>query len=130
MFCTHCGADEQTTGAYCKRCGRWLGSSAPEQRMIVMMIFSAISAVFGAASAFALFSTYYGTNEAKPAVYVAATFCMIISVYQLINLIFTLGLFQRRKQGHAQNQHSLTSGDAESDGPLERSTPALRAADT
>lgn len=125
MFCTHCGAGQQSTGAYCKRCGKWLGSSAPEQRMIIMMVFSAISAVFGGASAIALFSTYLGTTAGTPAVYLAATFCTIISVYQIINLIFTLGLFQRRKESREENQASRTRGEAEQYELSEQSRPAL-----
>ena len=104
MFCTHCGAGEQRNKAYCKRCGKWLGASPPEKRLIVMLVFNLLSALFGAASALALFATYLGTTAAKPAVYVAATFCIIISVYQTISFFFTLNLMLRSKRARTDTQ--------------------------
>jgi hypothetical protein len=104
MFCTHCGAGEQSNKAYCKRCGKWLGASPPEKQLIVMLVFNLLSALFGAASALALFASYLGTTAAKPAVYVAATFCIIISVYQTISFFFTLSLMLRGKKARTDTQ--------------------------
>ena len=104
MFCKHCGAGEQSNKAYCKRCGKWLGASPPEKQLIVMLVFNLLSALFGAASALALFATYLGTTAAKPAVYVAATFCIIISVYQTISFFFTLSLMLRAKSARRDTQ--------------------------
>ena len=117
MYCTHCGADEQHSKAYCRKCGKWIGSSAPEERLTVMIIFNALSALFGAASALALF--YYMSNGAEWPIKLAGIFCIIISVYQTICFVYALSLQKRLKRGKAQ--HELDSA---------REVPALNAADT
>lgn len=117
MYCTYCGADEQHSKAYCRKCGKWIGASPPESRMTVMIIFNALSALFGAASAIALFSN--ATNGAEWPINLAGTFCLIISVYQTISFIFALSLRMRLKRSKDQ---------PELDSPREVS--ALRAADT
>ena len=94
-----------------------------------MLVFSAVSAVFGAASAIALFSTFLGTKGVPPAVYVAATFCTIISVHQIISLIFTLGLLQRLKKGRSEDQPAVTERQYHR-APIDQAAPALGAADT
>jgi hypothetical protein len=117
MYCMHCGADEQQSKAYCRHCGKWIGSSAPEERITVMIIFNGLSALFGAASAIALLSN--STKGAEWPVNLAATFCLIISVYQTICFIFALGLRRRLKRGKDQS---------DLDSP--REIPILQAADT
>ncbi|MCM3903505.1 MAG: hypothetical protein ND866_17515 [Pyrinomonadaceae bacterium] len=117
MYCTHCGAEEQHSKAYCRHCGKWIGGSAPEARITVMIIFNALSALFGAASAIALFSNM-GKGAEWP-INLAGTFCLIISVYQTISFIFALSLRMRLKRG--KDQRELDSLDE---------VPALRAADT
>jgi hypothetical protein len=82
-----------------------------------MIFFNLLSALFGAVSAIALFS-----NVGKVAVwpiYLAGTFCIVISVYQTISFILALSLRMRLKRGKDQR---------ELDSPPEMS--ALRAADT
>lgn len=64
-----------------------------------MIIFNALSALFGAASAIALWVTYLGSASARWSIYVAATFCIIISVYQTLSFFFALDLRRRLKQG-------------------------------
>jgi hypothetical protein len=81
-----------------------------------MIIFNALSALFGA-SAIALLSNT--TEGAEWPINLAATFCLIISVYQTNWFIFALGLRTRPKRGKDQS---------ELDSPREVS--ALRAADT
>jgi hypothetical protein len=100
VFCSSCGAGDQAKEAYCKRCGTWIGSNPPDKRLIVMLVFSGISALLGAFSSIALYATYLGSAapEAKWSVYLAACFCSIIAVHQTINFFFTLGLHRRRKQ--------------------------------
>ena len=100
MYCTHCGADEQHSKAYCRKCGKWIGSSAPEERLAVMIIFNALSALFGAASAIVLFSRM--SNGADWPIKLAGIFCIIIPVYQTICFIFALSLQMRIKRGKAQ----------------------------
>lgn len=102
MYCTNCGAQEQTSKTYCRQCGKWIGSSSPEERLTVMIVFNALSAVFGAAAALALFMTYLGTSGAKWSIYVAGTFCLIISVYQSLSFVFALDMKRRLKDGRVR----------------------------
>jgi len=117
MYCKHFGADDQDSKAYCRQCGKWIGGSPPEARMTVMIIFNALSALFGAASAIALFSNL--SNGAEWPIYLAGTFCIVISVYQTISFLFALSLRMRLKQ--ERGKHELDSP---------REVSALRAADT
>src|ERR1700730_10675280 len=135
IFCVHCGAPEQNEKAYCKRCGKWLGQSPPEQRMVVTLVFSAVSAVFGAASAIELYSTYLGTKAGTPAVYLAATFCCVISVHQTVSFFFQLELFKRLKKGRSAERPEEAPGHSgieqvDQHAPESRTVPALGAADT
>jgi hypothetical protein len=108
MNCPHCGAAEQSAGAYCRRCGEWLsgrrshGSGSPEERMTVMIVFSAISAVFALVSAIVLFATYLGRPEAKWSIYLASAMCLVIAVHQAISFGFALGLKVRRNRGREE----------------------------
>jgi hypothetical protein len=103
MYCSNCGTPEQTAKTYCRKCGKWIGTGAPEERMTVMIVFNLLSAIFGAAAAIALYLTYFGDKTAKWSVYVAATFCLIISVYQTLSFFFALNLRSRLKQGQASS---------------------------
>ena len=85
--------------------------------MRVMIVFNALSALFGAASAVALFSNL--NTGAEWPIYLAGTFCIVISVYQTISFIIALSLRMRLKQG--KDHRELDSA---------REVPALRAADT
>ena len=117
MSCTHCGAEKQRPRAYCRQCGKWIGSAPPEERMAVMIISNALCAIFAAVSALALFSTL--NKGAEWPIYLAGVFCVMISVYQTVSFLFALSLQRRLKQARAQR---------ELDSP--REVPALRAADT
>lgn len=103
MYCSHCGAPEQNSKTYCRQCGKWIGSAPPEERLTVMIVFNALSAVFAAASAIALFVTYLGKASAQWSIYLAATFCLIISVYQTLSFFFALDLRRRLKMGQKEN---------------------------
>jgi hypothetical protein len=85
--------------------------------MRVMIVFNALSALFGAASAMALFSNL--GNGAEWPIYLAGIFCIVISVYQTISCILALTLRMRLKRGKDQR---------ELDSP--RLVSELRAADT
>ncbi len=117
MDCSHCGAAEQHSKAYCRQCGTWIGSSAPEERMAVIIISNALCAVLAAASAIALFPNL--NKGAEWPIHLAAVFCVMISVYQTLSFLFALRLQLRLKKAKAQR---------ELDSPREVST--LRAADT
>ena len=62
-----------------------------------MIFFNALSALFGAASAVALFSNL--NTGAEWPIYLAGTFCIVISVYQTISFILALSLRMRLKRG-------------------------------
>ena len=87
-----------------------------------MIVFNALS-VFWRGSAVALFSNLSKGVEwpiyAEWPIYLAGTFCIVISVYQTISFILALSLRMRIKRGKDQR---------ELDSPGE--VPALRAADT
>ena len=111
MFCHHCGASDQTDKAYCKRCGKWLGAAPPEKQMIVMLVFNAISAVFAAVSAIALYATYVGSPTAKWSIYLAAAFCLVISVYQTISFSFVFRLMLRARKARTDTERLIEAKD-------------------
>lgn len=94
MFCPQCGAPDQNSKSYCRRCGEWLADSStkPEQRLKVMMVFNGLNSLMALASAIILYSTYLGTPEAKWSIYVAAACCSVIAVHQAIGFGFALDL--------------------------------------
>ena len=87
-----------------------------------MIVFNALSAVFGIASAFALWITYIGRGL-NPAwsIYLAFTFCLVISVYQVVSAFFAVNLRRRLKQGQGVDATRLSE---------DRSTNELPAADS
>jgi len=105
MFCSNCGASDQTPKSYCRRCGEWLADKAgrsspkPEDRMKVMLVFNALSAFMAAFAAITLYATYLGTPEAKWSIYVAGAFCSVIAVHQAISFAFALELKLRSRHG-------------------------------
>jgi len=130
MYCPNCGAADQKTNAYCRQCGDWLvdqksarrHGNKPEDQMKVMLVFNGMSAVFALVSAIALYATYLNTPEAKWSIYMASTFCMIISVHQTVSFFFALGLRQKFKRGRG--------GSAITIRPKSESTGLLGSADT
>jgi len=99
MFCSNCGASEQTPKTYCRHCGTWIGTGRPEERITVMIVFNGLSALFAVIAAIVLFLTQFGRWSATWAITLAATFCLIISVYQTLSFLFALNLRSRLKQG-------------------------------
>ena len=100
MFCPQCGAPDQNSKTYCRRCGEWLAesSSKPEQRMKVMMVFNGLNSLMALIAAIALYSTYLGTPEAKWSIYVAGAFCSVIAIHQMISFAFALDLRLRSQR--------------------------------
>ena len=94
MFCPQCGASDQQSKSYCRRCGDWPAeaSTRPEQRMKVMMVFNGLNSLMALLSAIILYATYLGTPEAKWSIYVAAACCSVIAVHQAISFAFALDL--------------------------------------
>lgn len=106
MFCPQCGASDQHSKSYCRRCGEWLAeaSTRPEQRLKVMMVFNGLNSLMALLSAIILYSTYLGTPEAKWSIYVAAACCSVIAVHQAISFGFALDL--RLRSGRTRNELS------------------------
>ena len=63
-----------------------------------MIVFNGLSAVFGLASAIALYVSL-GSPNAKVAMLVAGAFCSAIAVHQTLNFFMALQLMQRFKSG-------------------------------
>lgn len=106
MFCPQCGASDQQSKSYCRRCGEWLAeaSTRPEQRMKVMMVFNGLNSLMALLSAIILYTTYLGTPEAKWSIYVAAACCSVIAVHQAISFGFALEL--RLRSGRTRKELS------------------------
>ena len=132
MFCPTCGAESQSTNAYCKRCGEWLpdvktrraafGGKTPQQNVFIGLFMSASSVVFALISAIALYATYLGTPEEKWSVNLAATFCICIAVWQTASFMAGLRLHKRLKKGREK-----LSPASELD--AQRTSPALSSGD-
>ena len=120
MFCPHCGAQDQKSTSYCRRCGEWLAepSAKPEQRMKVMMVFNGLNSLMALAAAIVLYSTYLNSPEAKWSIYVAGALCSIIAVHQLISFIFAIGL-RLRSQRSRDELSPPSFSDAERSGQIE-----------
>ena len=109
MYCPRCGAGDQVSNAYCKRCGQWLseinravtafGGDTPQQNIFTGLFMSALSTVAALISAVALYATYLGSGDAKWSVYLAAAFCLCIAGWQASSFAVTLKLRQRMKRG-------------------------------
>jgi|SRR5215813_1888726 len=132
MYCSTCGAANQSENSYCKRCGQWLpdirgrsrvafGGETPQQNVFTSLFMSALSTLAALFSAIALYATYLGAGDAKWSVYFAAAFCLCIAGWQASSFFITLKL--RRRMANARNQSAPT-------GELDyRQTPALNPAD-
>jgi hypothetical protein len=94
MFCSNCGSAEQAPKSYCRKCGKWIGSAPPEERLTVMIIFNALSLLLAAVAAIVLFAK----PDGRWTINLAATFCLIISVYQALSFAFALNLKIRMRQ--------------------------------
>ncbi|HJX93187.1 MAG TPA: hypothetical protein VJ372_22015 [Pyrinomonadaceae bacterium] len=69
-----------------------------------MIVFNGLSALFAVIAAIVLLLTQSGRLYATWAINLAATFCLIISVYQTLSFLFALNLRSRLKQG--QENHA------------------------
>jgi hypothetical protein len=121
MFCPQCGAPDQNSKSYCRRCGEWLAESStkPEQRMKVMMVFNGLNSVMALLAAIVLYSTYLGTPEAKWSIYVAGALCSVIAVHQIISFGFALDLRLRSRRMKQELSANYDSGNTEPVGQIE-----------
>ena len=135
MFCPTCGAGEQRADAYCTRCGQWLTDAnaiqghwhpvlrrirTPEQRLRAMFVFNLLDALLALAAAVILF----GTRLHNGAIFLAATFCLVIAVHQIVSLIFNVKIQRRLKRARTDTtKHDVPGKLSAAD------APALNAAD-
>lgn len=71
-----------------------------------MIVFNALSALFAMVSALFLFVK----PEGRWTINLAATFCLIISVYQTLSFFFALDLKRRMKQGQEKSDQIENKG--------------------
>src|SRR5260221_5061196 len=116
MFCPSCGAADQSSNAYCKRCGEWLtdkksfgGRDKPAEQITKMAVFNGLSALLALFSAIALYATYLNTPEAKWSVYAAGACCFVIAIHQMLSMAFALELKLRLKRGHTKDRQAIGS---------------------
>ena len=111
MFCPKCGAADQTTDSYCKRCGEWLPDTSrlgrrrgrlrmrtPEQRNQKMRILEAMSFLAALSAAFIIAAFFSGKLE-KPALTISLDLCVVTAIFQVVNFIIGRSLQTRLKQG-------------------------------
>ncbi|MFN2453109.1 MAG: hypothetical protein ABR577_02705 [Pyrinomonadaceae bacterium] len=114
MFCSSCGAADQSANAYCKRCGEWLPeihslrgkawqNTSPEQSLKAILFASGLSVWFGFFSSLALFLIFFSKNISWNNILLAAVFCLSIAIYQTGVFINALKLRQRIKKGRTDN---------------------------
>lgn len=110
MFCSTCGAGDQSPNAYCKRCGQWLADQkprrTPEEKMKAMLVLGGLSAMFALFSAIILFASI-GTPHAKTAMLLAGAFCSVIAVRQTILVILAIQFKQRFKRGGGDSKRTI-----------------------
>jgi len=104
MFCPNCGTSEQMANAYCKRCGVWLTEmravrhKSPEESLKVIAVFSTISAAFILFSTIVLYTILFSGNK-HWTIALAGAFGLVVFIYQIFNVIYSLNLRQRIKRG-------------------------------
>ena len=118
MFCPTCGAGDQRADAYCTRCGQWLldaksveghwhpvfrQAKTPEQRMRMMVVLNALDAVLALASAIILYMTDAGRGGHVSNIHLAALFCYVIAVHQIISLWINLKIQRRLKRARTNS---------------------------
>jgi hypothetical protein len=114
MFCPKCGAGEQNTESYCRRCGEWLPDMETrprtglfrkrtrEQKLRKMRVLEAMSAALAIASAVMIFS--FKPSHSDDVLHLAGMFCVAIAVYQLVHFYFGLTLQRNRGKNQIENE--------------------------
>jgi hypothetical protein len=125
MFCQKCGAGDQTTESYCRRCGEWLPDMAArtrpglfrkrtrEQKIRKIRLLEIMSAALAFASAVIIFS--FRPSHSDDVLHLAGIFCVLIAVYQVVNFYF--GLTLQPKRGKNQIENERETGKRTSDLP-------------
>ncbi|MDQ3819699.1 MAG: hypothetical protein M3362_18770 [Acidobacteriota bacterium] len=110
MFCSKCGAADQSADSYCKRCGEWLPDKShlgrrrgrfrartPEQRHRKMRVLEVVSAVAALSSALIILAALAGKVE-RPVLVIAADLCFVTAVFQAVNFAIGYSLQKRLRQ--------------------------------
>lgn len=118
MFCSKCGAADQSADSYCKRCGEWLPDTerlgrrrgrirarTPEQRHQKMRIVEAMSALAALSSAVIILAVLAGKVD-RPALVLAADLCFVTVIFQAINFLIGHSLQKRLRQGRDESERS------------------------
>ena len=139
MFCPECGAGDQRAEAYCTRCGQWLADAGspqghwhpvfrhartPEQRMKMMLVFNTLDAVLALASAIIIYATQAGSAGHASLVYLAAAFCIVIAVHQIISLVINLKIQQRLKRARTDDANTAAALAGETNAGAHALNPA------
>jgi hypothetical protein len=134
MFCPNCGAPEQASDSYCKRCGQWLPdlkrrrgrrlvSATPDQLLNKVLVLGGLSSLASLVATVILF-TIGGGGPLGRAVMLAATFTLLACVWQFISAF--IGFRLKRRLTSARTAGAERAGLAEPAGRR----PELAAADT
>jgi hypothetical protein len=130
MFCPKCGAAEQSTDSYCKRCGEWLPDTShlgrrrgrlrartPEQRNRRMRILEAASALSALGAAVLIAAVMAGRLD-KPALAIAMDLCIVTAMFQVVTFLIGYSLQKRQKQGRDEVDKSINLESGKSGGQL------------
>ena len=132
MFCPKCGAAEQSTDSYCKRCGEWLPDTSrlgrrhgrlrmrtPEQRNRRMRILEAVSALSALAAAVLISAVLAGKLD-KPALVIAMDLCIVTAIFQVVSFLIGHSLQKRqKKQGRDEVDKSMNLESGRADRQLD-----------
>jgi hypothetical protein len=105
MFCPSCGAPEQASDSYCKRCGEWLpdisrrrgrrlGNATPEQLLTRVLVLGGLSSLASLAATVLLFTIPAG-GPVRGAIMLAATLTLLACVWQFISSLIGFRLKRR-----------------------------------
>lgn len=129
MFCSNCGASEQTRETYCRACGEFLvssstgsrvafGGTTPQQNLTSINVLSVIAAVISLIAGILM----YVTNFSVPIyLYLGAALLLCNAAWHLSN--FAVGLKLKRRLTTAKGQPSETIGEIPAANTSELLTP-------
>lgn len=130
MFCSKCGAQDQTAESYCTRCGDWLPDidalakpglfrkRTREEKIRKMRVLEVVSAGLALTSAAIILSVLYGNSDVQ-LLFLSFVCCLVIAMYQIVNFYLGRKLQQRIVQSRVEpapasierNIKALNSGE-------------------
>jgi hypothetical protein len=126
MFCPKCGAAEQSSETYCRKCGQYLpdfdkieSKETPvEQNLLINSTFSIMTAVASLSLAITLYAMFIGREGTPWILYVVFGFLIAITAWQVQTFIRTRMLrkqFEKlkpKRDGIAISEEPLKSADS------------------